>query len=64
MIIGICMMYYSQVISSPPFMSGLALFTIGLYLGLQGRFGSRFSGCIFNVPKKKPEPKKKGLFGF
>jgi len=28
MIIGLLMMYYNQIISSPPFMSGAAIFTI------------------------------------
>lgn len=63
MIIGLLMMYFNQVISSPPFMSGLAIFTIGLYLGLQGYFGSSFSGCIFGSCEVKTAPKKKGLFG-
>lgn len=58
MIIGLLMMYYNQIISSPPFMSGAAIFTIWLYLALQGVYGSKFSGCIFTsdepvVPQKK-----------
>lgn len=56
MILGLLMMYFNPVLSSAPFMSGLALFTIGLYLALQGYFGNSFSGCIFGsaeIPKKK-----------
>jgi hypothetical protein len=63
MAIGIYMMVMFPNISTPPFISGVAIFTIGLYLGLQGYFGEQFSGCIF----KKSTPKvakKKGLFAF
>lgn len=63
MIIGLVMMYFNPVISSPPFMSGLAIFTIGVYLGLQGYFGNSFSGCIFGTCQVKPVPKKNRLFG-
>jgi len=62
MIIGLLMMYFNQVISSPPFMSGVAIFTIGLYLGLQGYFWNSFSGCIFSKTPKVVE-KKKWFFG-
>lgn len=63
MIIGLLMMYFHPVLSSPPFMSGLAIFTIGLFLGLQWYFGESFSGCIFK--KAAPEiEKKKWLFWF
>lgn len=61
MIIGLLMMYFNQVISSPPFMSGVAIFTIGLYLALQGVYGSSFSACIF-IPKPKVVEKKKWFF--
>jgi len=60
MILGLLMMYFNPMISSAPFMSGLALFTIGLYLALQGYFGTNFSGCIFG---SAPVSKKKGFFG-
>lgn len=63
MTIGLYMMIRFPVISNPPFISGLAIFIIGLYLALQGYFGSSFSGCIFNNPTPKIV-KKKGLFAF
>jgi len=53
MIIGLYMMYSFPDMSKPPFVSGLAIFLTGAYLGLQGRYGSRFSGCIFGEAKKK-----------
>lgn len=61
MIIGLLMMYLNQVITSPPFMSWVAIFTIGLYLAIHWIYGSKFSGCIF---VKAPEvvEKKKGFF--
>lgn len=60
MFIGLMMMYMFPVISNPPFMSGIAFFSIGLYLLLQGCMWEKFSGSVF---VKKPEPqKKKGLF--
>lgn len=62
MIIGLLMMYLNQTISSPPFMSGAAIFTIGLYLALHGVYGSKFSGCIF-TPKPTVIEKKKWFFG-
>ena len=40
---------------------GLAIFITGLYLGLQGKFGSKFTGCIFDKTEKRA--KKKGFFG-
>jgi len=52
MLIGLLMMYFNQVVSSPPFMSGAAIFTIGLYLALQWIYGQRFTGCII-VDKTK-----------
>ena len=61
MIIGLLMMYFNQTISSPPFMSGLAIFTIGIYLGLQWYFWNSFSGCIF-APKVIVAEKKKWFF--
>lgn len=62
MIIGLMMMYFNQIVTSPPFMSWAAIFTIGLYLALDGYFGKTFSGCIFK--KEVPKPvKKKGFFG-
>ena len=36
----------------PPFVSGLAIFIIGLYLAIEGYFGKRFSGCILPMKKK------------
>ena len=61
MVIGLLMMYFNQVVSSPPFMSGAAIFSIWLYLALQWIYGSKFSGCIFT---KEPEiiEKKKWFF--
>lgn len=60
MVIGLMMMYFNQVVTSPPFMSGAAIFTIGLYLAIEGYFGREFSGCIFK--KETPAPVKKGFF--
>lgn len=60
MILGLLMMYFNPVVSSAPFMSGIAIFTIGLFLGLQGYFGTSFSGCIFG--SCEIIPKKKGFF--
>jgi hypothetical protein len=57
MFIGLTMMYMFPVVSNPPFMSGVAFFSIGLYLILQGCMGDAFSGSVFC--KKKPEPPKK-----
>lgn len=62
MIIGLLMMYFNQVVTSPPFMSGIAIFTIGLYLALQGVYGNKFSGCIF-IKEPKVVEKKKWFFG-
>lgn len=59
-IIWLLMMYFNQVITSPPFMSGVAIATIGIYLVLQGMFGEQFTTCIF---KKMQVPKKKWFFG-
>lgn len=43
-------------------LSGVAIFLIGLYLALQGKYGNDFSGCLFS--KKVIEaPKKKSFFG-
>ncbi len=53
MFIGLTMMYMFPVFSKPPFMSGVALFTIGLYLLLQGCMGERFSGSILKKESKK-----------
>jgi len=60
MFIGLLMMYFNQVVSSPPFMSWLAILTIGIYLMLQGCYGSDFSGSLFKTEKKVV--KKKGFF--
>ena len=52
---GIFMMVSFPDTAKPPFMSWLAFFVIGAYLGLEGRYGARFSGCIFgrcDVKKK------------
>ncbi len=59
MIIGLLMMYFNQVVTSPPFMSWVAIFSIGLYLALQGIYGKEFTGCVLVKPK---EPVKKWLF--
>lgn len=39
------------------FASGLAIFLIGLYLALDGKFGKEFSGCIFPLTEMHPEKK-------
>lgn len=62
MVIGLLMMYFNQVVSSPPFMSGAAIFSIGLYLALHWIYGSKFSGCIF-TKQIEVTPKKKWFFG-
>jgi len=59
MAIWLLMMFLNQVLLSPPFMSGFAIFTIGLYLLLEGCMGQDFSGSLF----KKEKPVKKWFFG-
>jgi len=51
MAIGLLMMYCNQVLLSPPFMSGFAIFTIGVYLLLDGCMGKEFSGSLFKKEK-------------
>lgn len=61
MILGLLMMYYNSTsFTEVHFITGLAIFTIGLYLALQGYFGNSFSGCIFGSCDLTP--KKKGFF--
>jgi len=61
MLIGLILIYRSWEFMSfnSDCLTGLAIFITGLYLWLQGKYGSTFSGCIFGSPEV---PKKKGFF--
>jgi len=52
-LIGLYMMYSFPDIAKPPFVSGLAIFLIAVYLELHGYFGAKFSECLCKKPKKK-----------
>jgi len=58
MIIGLTLIIRSwePMAFSSECLTGLAILLTGAYLGLQGKFGTAFSGCIFpskEAPKKK-----------